>query len=136
MFDFSFFALLFLLAQSLAPDGSARLVLENVRHPEQRMEWTRGGDGQWAMTINERDMGRFERRGADVVHHSGVREAEHFPIAALVDVSELRRGAEHVRLAGTFAGRRVEIAPDGDGIVLTDPTRALLRTPLRLRASR
>lgn len=135
MFDYTFFALLFLLAQSLAPAGSTNLVLENVRHPDQRMEWSRQSDGRWAMTINDRELGHFERTATHVLHHTGMRSPDHFPIAELAEAADLRGGAR-VRLSGRFAPRVVEITSEGRARILTDPSRELIRTPLRLRASR
>ena len=119
-----------------APEGSRGLVLENVRHPEQQMIWSRGGDGRWAMTINQRELGHFVRDGAGVVHTTGVREPDRYPTTTLVESADLVRGSRRVRLRGAFATRTIEITRDGDGLVLTDPSGELLRTPLRLRATR
>jgi hypothetical protein len=136
MFDFSFFALLFLLASSLAPDGSRSIVLENTRYPEQTMTWTRGSDGRWAMTINGRDLGFFERTADAIVHATGQRDPDRFAIVDLADAADLTRTATSIRLLGRWSPRIVSVAPEGDTRILSDDSRELLRTPLRLRARR
>jgi hypothetical protein len=133
MLDYSFFALLFLLAQTLAPAGASRLVLENVRHPEQRMEWVREADGRWAMTINGREMGHFARDGEAVVHDPGVRAPSRFTVAELVDARDLRRDATRLRLRGSFEATVLQVSREGPALELRDPSRRLLVTTLRLR---
>jgi hypothetical protein len=133
--DYSFFALLFAIATTLAPAGSTHVVLENTRHAEQRLEWTRGADGRWAMTINGREMGRFVRDGDVVVHDTGVRAPDRFSISELADPSDLRRGATRVRLRGPFAPGVLRV-DGGDGALrLTGERGSFLPVPLRLRAS-
>lgn len=134
MLDYSFFALLFAIATSLAPASATTVVLENTQHAEQRMEWTRGEDGRWAMLINGRDMGHFARDGSDVVHDTGVRAPDRFPLAELADARDLRRGATRVRLRGRFAPTILRIEADGDASRITDPGGDHLRVPLRLYA--
>lgn len=133
MFDTSFFAWLFLVATSLAPADATTVTLENTAHPEQRMIWTRADDGRWAMTINGRDMGHFVRESEVVVHHTGTRAPDRFPIAELVQPSDLRRNATRIRLAGTRAPTVIHVEPDGGARRLVDPSRETLRVPLRLR---
>lgn len=132
MFDYSFFALLFLVATSLAPTGATTVTLENTHHPEQRMIWTRGEDGRWAMTINGRDMGHFSREPEAIVHHTGVRAPERFPIRELADRRDLRRDALRVRLIGARAPM-LRVEREGAALRLVDPTREVLAVPLRLR---
>lgn len=136
MFDFSFFALLFLLASTLSPEGSRSIVLENTRYPEQSMEWTRQGDGRWAMTINGRELGHFERAGDAIVHATGQRDPDRFEIAELAERGDLARDARRIRLRGRFEARIVDVAVEGDARILSDASRELLRTPLRLRSRR
>jgi hypothetical protein len=131
--DYSFFALMFLLATSLSPAGAPVVTLENSAHPEQEMVWTRQADGRWAMTINRRDMGHFVREGDAVVHHTGVRAPERHPIASLADRRDLRPGAAAVRLLGESAGRSIRVSRQGDALRLDDPSRRTLPIPLLLR---
>jgi hypothetical protein len=131
--DYSFFALMFLLATSLSPAGAPTVTLENTRHPEQQMIWTRQHDARWAMTINGRDMGQFVREAAAVVHHTGVREAERYAIDQLADRRDLRPGATEVRLMGPSAGRSIRISREDGALRLDDPSRRTLPIPLLLR---
>ena len=131
MFDYSFFALLFAIATTLAPAGSDEVSLVNVRHPEQRMTWTREEDGRWAMTMNGRDIGHFERAGDAVFHHSGQRSPDRFLLSELLDADALTRRTRRVPLAGRFAPTVIRVDRDG-GVTLRDPTGRLLRTDLRL----
>jgi len=134
MFDFSFFALLFVVATSLAPGDAREVTLVNARHPSQRMTWTRGADGRWAMTLNERDMGQFERTDDAVFHHSGQRSPDHFPLADLLDPSTLT--SRRVRLRGRFGPTVLHVRRGGGATRLSDPTGELLRTDLRLEVGR
>lgn len=133
MLDYSFFALMFALATSLAPEGARTVVLENTRHAEQRMEWTLEDDGRWAMTINGREMGRFHRDGDAIVHETGVRAPDRFELVELADARDLRRGARRVRLRGRWAARVIEVRSEGGARILADPSREVLAVPLRLR---
>lgn len=133
MLDYSFFALMFLLATSLSPAGAPRVALENTSHPEQQMVWTRQDGGRWAMTINGRDMGHFVREAGAVVHQTGVRDPERYPIAELADPRDLRPGATAVRLLGESAGRSIRVSRQGDALRLDDPSRRTLPIPLLLR---
>ena len=132
--DHSFFALMFLLASALSPSDAPSLVLENTRHPEQRMVWTRADDGRWAMTINGRDMGHFAREADAVVHHTGVQSPDRYPVNRLADRRDLRRDATQVRLRGNHAGVTVRvIREEGRTRRLEDPSRRVLPVPLRVR---
>ncbi|HEY8428875.1 MAG TPA: hypothetical protein VIL20_10890 [Sandaracinaceae bacterium] len=133
MLDFSFFALLFAIATSLAPAGARTVVLENTQHPEQRMAWMLESDGRWAMTLNGREMGRFWRDGAAIVHETGVRAPDRFELARLAEVRDLRRGARRVRLRGRWSERVIEVRDEGGARILADPSREVLGVPLRLR---
>lgn len=133
MFDYSFFALLFAIATTLAPAGADEVGFINVRHPEQRMTWTREGDGRWAMTMNERDIGRFERTGDAIFHHSDNRSPDRFLLNELLDPSALTRRATRIPLRGRFAPTVIHVDRDGE-VTLRDPTGRLLRTDLRLTA--
>ncbi len=133
MLDYSFFALMFALATSLAPAGSRVVALENTRYPEQRLEWTRGDDGRWAMTINGRDLGHFRREGDAVIHETGVRDPDRFELASLADPRDLRRGATRVRLRGPWSQTVLGVRDEGGTLLVTDPTREALAVPLRLR---
>lgn len=135
MLDYAYFVVLFLVATSLAPPDARHVVLENTRHAEQRLEWTRGDDGRWAMTINGRDMGHFVRRGEVAVHETGVRDPDHYTIAELADPSDLRRDATRVRLRGQLAPSVLRIEREGGALRLTDERERLIPVPLVLRAS-
>lgn len=132
MFDYSFFALLFTLATTLAPADAREVSLINARHPEQRMTWTRGDDGRWAMTMNDRDLGHFERTGDAVFHHTGQRSPDHFPLDALLDPARLSARATRLSLRGRFSPTALEIRREDGRVVLHDPDRRLLATDLRL----
>jgi hypothetical protein len=134
MADTSFFALLFLIAQSLAPDARTTLVLENLNHPEQRMEWTRGSGGSWSMRINGREVGSFERAGAEIVHRTSPEDVRRFPIGELADAGDLSRTATRIELRGNFARTVLEVRRERGAPVVSDPGRALLLAPLRLIA--
>ncbi|MCZ7683849.1 MAG: hypothetical protein M5U28_35830 [Sandaracinaceae bacterium] len=134
MFDYSFFALMFALATSLAPDGAREVALQNTRYPEQELAWVREGDGRWAMTINGRDMGHFRREGDAIVHETGVRAPDRFELASLADGRDLRRGARRVRLRGRWSRTVLEVSEETGGPLVRDPTREVLAVPLRLRA--
>lgn len=130
--DYSFFAMLFAVATALAPEGAHEVSLQNMRHPEQSLVWTRGDDGRWAMQMNTRDAGHFERRGEVIVHHTGVDAPRRYPLAELLDTRGLGRRTDHVDLRGTFAPTVLRVERSGGAIELVDPTRALLMTRLRL----
>ncbi len=132
MLDYSFFALLFLVATSLAPPDARTVVLENTRHAEQRLEWTRGDDGRWAMTINGRDMGHFARRGSEVVHETGLRDPDHFAIEGLVEASDLRPDTTRLRLRGQFAPSVLRAERNGGALRLASEAGSLIPVPLRL----
>jgi hypothetical protein len=134
MFDFSFFALLFAVATSLAPADAREVTLVNVRHPTQRMTWTRGDDGRWAMTLNERAMGELERRDGAIFRHTGQRSPDHFPLRDLVEPPAPT--ARRVRLRGRFAPTVLHVQRRGGTTTLSDPSRELLRTDLRLEIAR
>lgn len=131
MFDYAFFAMLFAVATALAPANSREVTLVNARHPEQEMTWTRQDDGRWAMTMNERDLGRFERTEDAVFHHTENRSPERFLLGDLVDASSLSRRARRVPLRGRFAPTIIHVERDG-AVTLRDPSRRLLATDLRL----
>ena len=78
MMDYTFFAMLFYVVSSLAPNATTELRLQNSRHPEQSLVWTHGADGRWAMTINGREMGHFERSVDAVLHHTEIRETDRY----------------------------------------------------------
>ena len=92
MFDYSFFALLFLLATSLAPDAGAERAWINSRYPEQSITWTPEGEG-WAMRVNGREMGIFHLDGDAVVHHTGQGRGDREVPDAVLDVG----GVLHVQ---------------------------------------
>lgn len=133
MLEHAYFALMFLLASALSPADANTLVLENTRHPEQRMVWTRADDGRWAMTINGRDMGHFVREPDAVMHHTGVRAPERYSLDQLADLRDLRRDATEVRLRGDYAGVTVRVLQEGRTRRLEDANRRVLPVPLRLR---
>lgn len=133
MLDYSFFALMFLLATSLSPASAPTVTLENTSHPDQQMVWTRQDDGRWAMTINGRAMGHFVREAGAVVHHTGVRDPERYAIEALADPRDLRPGATAVRLRGSSGPGSIRVSRRGDALRLDDPSRRTLPIPLLLR---
>lgn len=128
--DYSFFALLFVIAQALAPGATERLAWVNGDHPDQTIEWTREGDG-WELTVNGREMGIFHRDGDAVVHHTGGQAPRRFALDSLSD--PVRRDARRVRLRGSFAPTVLSIERGG-GVRLVDPSRRLLGTSLGLRS--
>lgn len=128
--DFSFFALLLLLAQSLAPQASQELTWVNGDHPDQTITFRRDGDA-WDLTVNGHAMGRLQREvGAIVLQQEGG-EPTRFETSQLAD--PVRPDARTARLRGSFAGTTLRIER-GSGIRLVDPQRAVLGTSLRLRA--
>ncbi|MCA9606582.1 MAG: hypothetical protein KC619_13345 [Myxococcales bacterium] len=129
MFDYSFFALLFLLATSLAPDAGAERAWINSRYPEQSITWTPEGEG-WAMRVNGREMGIFHLDGDAVVHHTGQGEPHRFPVAALS--GPVSRDARRIPLRGRFAPTVLAVERSGDEVRLVDAGRELLRVPLIL----
>ena len=129
MFDSSFFALLFLLASSLAPDSGAERTWINSRYPQQTIQWTHAGDG-WAMTINGREMGVFHRDGDAIVHHTGQGEPQRFSVDALAP--EVPAGTRRIVLRGRFAPTVLSVERAEGRVTIVDPTRELLRVPLIL----
>lgn len=129
MFDYSFFALLFLLASSLAPDAGAERAWVNSRYPQQSITWTPEGEG-WAMRVNGREMGIFHLDGDDVVHHTGQGEPRRFPITALS--GPVARDARRIVLRGQFSPTVLAVEREGGQLRLVDSTRELLRVPLIL----
>lgn len=130
MADYSFFALLFFLASSLAPGATEERTWVNARHPEQMITWTPGGAG-WAMTVNGREVGVFHRDGDTIVHDTGQGAPDRFPIAQL---ASMRPGAPRIVLRGTFAPTVLTVERQGGRLRLVDPTGRLLRAELILRA--
>jgi hypothetical protein len=128
--DYSFFALLFYLASSLAPNASAERTWVNGTHPEQSITWTPEGEG-WEMTVNGREIGVFQRDGDAIVHHTGVDAPHRFPIAELASVAA---NARRIPLRGSFAPTVLTVEREQGRVSLVDPTRNLLRTRLILRA--
>ena len=131
MLDYSFFALLFLLAGSLAPDAGVERTWVNGRHPEQTITWT-AGEGGWALTVNGRDVGVFSRDGDAIVHDTRQGEPRRFPVSELAGA--VSGGARRVTLRGTFAPTVLTVRRAEGRLSLVDPTRELLRTELILRA--
>ncbi len=131
MLDYSFFALLFLLASSLAPDAAAELTWINGSHREQTITWTPEGAG-WEMHVNGREVGIFQRDGDAIVHHTGQGEPQRFPIAQLA--APVARDARQITLRGPFAPQVLNVERAGGGVTLVDPSRELLRARLILRA--
>lgn len=131
MFDYSFFALLFLLASSLAPNASTERTWVNSRYPEQSISWTREGEG-WSMRVNGREIGVFHRHGDAIVHHTGSGPPRSFPIAELA--APPSPGARRAVLRGRFAPTVLTIRRSQGRLELVDPSRELLRVPLILQA--
>lgn len=129
--DYSFFALLFLLASALAPDAAHERAWVNASHPEQAITWTREGDG-WAMRVNGRELGVFHLRGDAVIHQTNGQAPERYPVAELA--SPPSPDARRVELRGSFAPNTLEVRREDDRLTLVDPGRELLRAPLILRA--
>lgn len=128
--DFSFFALLFLLAQSLAPQATQELTWINGDHPDQMITFRRSGDG-WDLTVNDHDMGRMHRHDGAIVLHQEGGEPRRFALTELAD--PVRANARAARLRGSFEGTTLRI-DRGSGVRLVDPRRVVLGTSLRLRA--
>jgi hypothetical protein len=134
MTDYSFFAMLFAIATSLSPPTSHEVSLVNVRHPEQRIVFSLGDGGRWTMTLNQRDVGRFERVGDAVFHHTDLRSPDRHLLSELLDPSTLGRGTERIPLRGTFAPAVLTVRRAGGEITIEDPSREVLMSPLALRA--
>jgi len=130
MFDYSFFALLFMLASSLAPDATAELTWVNGSHAEQTITWTPEGQG-WELHVNGREIGVFQRDGDAIVHHTGQGEPRRFPIAQLAE--PIGRDAAQVTLRGSFAPTVLRVQRTGQQVTLVDRSRELLRAQLILR---
>ena len=130
MMDYSFFALLFLLASSLSPDANAELTWVNGSHPEQTISWTPEGDG-WELHVNGREVGIFQRDGDAIVHHTGQSEPRRFEIALLAE--PIAENARRIRLRGSFAPTVLRVERTAGGVALVDASRELLRTRLILR---
>lgn len=133
--DYAFFALWFVLAQAFAPPDASVLTLVNERHPEQRMEWTRGDDGAWAMTLNGRELGRFRRANGAVVHETGQRPPDVHRLSDLVEIDDLRPGATRVRARGQFAPALLHATHEGPTVTFRDPSRQLTIVGLRLQSA-
>ncbi len=129
MFDYSFFALLFLIASALAPNAGAERTWINSRHPEQQIAWTAEGDG-WAMRVNGREIGVFHLTADAVVHHTGQGEPRRFPIDALAGA--VAPGARRIPLRGRFAPTVLAVERAEGQLRLVDASRELLRVPLVL----
>ena len=129
--DYSFFALLFMLASSFAPDATAELTWVNGSHPEQAITWTPEGQG-WELRVNGREVGIFQRDGDAIVHHTGQGPPRRFPFARLA--AAVTPDATRVTLRGTFAPGELRVEREGGRVTLIDPGRELLRAPLILRA--
>ena len=134
--DYSFFVLLFVIATSLSPTDATRVELQNVRHPEQSITWARGGDGRWAATVNQRELGHFERAGGEVVHHTGQGAPDRFRIDSLVTPAQLGRAANALTLRGQFEGTVLRVERADGRVALHDPSGELLVTRLRLHHRR
>ncbi len=134
MIDYAFFALLFAVATALAPPGATEVMLENTRDHEQRIEWTRQDDGRWAMHVNERDVGHFIRRGNVIVHETGVRDPDRYPLSELLDAGALRRDATRIEARGQFGPAVLQVRREGGAIRLSSSNGTLLPVPLRLIA--
>ena len=128
--DYSFFALLFTLAQALAPGAGPELSWVNGDHPDQTITWTHRGDG-WDLTVNGREMGRFYRRGGEVVMQQEGGPPQRFVVEQLM--APLDQGARRVHLRGSFAPAVLSIERRGTRVTLRDPTRSVLGTSLTLR---
>ncbi|GAB5549529.1 MAG: hypothetical protein RLP09_10470 [Sandaracinaceae bacterium] len=133
-FDYAFFALLFAVATTLAPADAREVTLVNGAHPDETLVWTRGEDARWALTVNGRDVGHFRRDGAMVVHETGQRAPDRFPIASLVDPDSLRRGATRLPTKGSFAPAVITVSRQGGRVELSDASREVLYVPLLLRS--
>lgn len=134
MTDYSFFAMLFAIATSLSSPTSHEVSLVNVRHPEQRIVFTREDDGRWAMTLNERDVGRFERVGDAIFHHTDQRSPDRYMLAELLDPTAMGPRTERIPLRGTFAPAVLSVQRARGEITIEDPSREVLMTPLALRS--
>lgn len=136
MFDYSFFAMLFAVATSLAPADATQVEWVNVRHPQQSLRWERASNGSWAMTVNERDVGRWVREASGITHRTGPDASRRFPLQALVRESDLVATTSRIRLRGQFSATTLAVERDGERLELVDPVGRLLATRLRLRFRR
>ena len=131
--DYTFFAMLFYVASSLAPSAQTEITLQNSRFPDQALVWTHGEDGRWAMTINGREVGHFERSGDTILHHTGLRETDRHPVGELA--APFQSSATRIQLRGPFTPSVIQIARSrGQPTRLTDPSRNVLTVPLLLSA--
>ena len=121
MLDYSFFALLFALATTLAPAGAEEVGFQNVRHPDQSMTWRHGDDGA------KKGYTAWSPFGADTDYFgdSGQQYMVNYRVADLEALIEALRG-EGVEIAkeiqsfdyGKFAHI---VGPDGIRIELWEP---------------
>lgn len=133
--DYAFFAMLFAIATALAPSGSARVGFQNTRHPDQHMTWVRGDDGRWAMTINGREAGHYQRSGDVVIQDRGDEGTERLPIGQLLNPQDLGPGSARVRLSERFSRATLDVHRENGGIELRESARRILVTGLRLESS-
>lgn len=127
--DYSLWAMLFVIATSLAPSSSRTLTFENEAQPGQTAVWTREGT-QWELRLNGRPAGSFRVEGVDVVHTLSPGEQRRYSLHQLVEpVGPQDRQAV---LRGPFENRRLRIERGSSGIRLIDRERRVLPASLRL----
>ena len=135
MVDYTFFALLFSIATSLAPADATVVTLQSSRHQNQAMVWTRHTDGRWTMTLNGRQMGSFERRAHEVLHYTGAQTGQstpptEFPIAQLAGT--VRRTTARIPLRGRWSSTVLRVERGQGPPRIVDPSGELLRVELIL----
>lgn len=132
--DYAFFAMLFAIATALAPSGSTEVGFQNTRHPDQRMTWVREGDGRWAMTINGREAGHYQRNGASVVQDRGDEGTERFRLDQLLDPGDLTQRSTQIHLTERFQHAVLDVARRGATVELRETAERILVTGLRLES--
>lgn len=134
MLDYAFFAMLFAIATSLAPSSASEVGFQNTRHPDQHMTWVRGQDGRWAMTINGREAGHYQRQGDHIIQDRGDEGVSRYAIGELLSPQDLRRGADRIRLDARFSSATLEVRRNAGTLELHEAAQRVLVTGLRLES--
>ncbi len=130
--DYSFFALLFVLAQALAPGATQELTWVNGAHPDELITWTREGDG-WTLKVNDHTLGAHRRQGDEVTFLlEGAEAPERYRIDALM--APFQPSDRTVSLRGRFAPTVLSLDRAGRAARLRDPDGRVLGVPLTLRS--
>ena len=131
--DLSFFAMLFVLARSLAPGATEALTWVNGAQPDETLTWVAETSGGWELTVNGRELGVFHQRQGAVIHHQPGAAPTRYPLRELV--APVRADARRARLRGRFAPTVLTIDRAEGRPRLEDPSGQLLPIELTLRCA-